>query len=164
MKTLVFGVCLLLALGPSPPADGSDGDLARSLDGLAWLGGCWGSEDSRGSAEECWMGPKAGLMLGVHRDVSPSGQLFFEFLRIEAGEDGVVYLASPKGRPATPFTLVRLEDHGATFENPEHDFPQRIRYWRDADGQTLRVRIGTLDGQGKSIEWTWSRRPAGEAW
>jgi hypothetical protein len=162
MKPLGAGICLLLALAPRPPAHG--GEAAPSLDRLAWLGGCWGSEDSRGSAEECWMGPKAGLMLGVHRDVSPSGQIFFEFLRIEARAGGVFYLASPKGRTPTPFKLVRLEDHDATFENAEHDFPQRIRYSFDAVAQSVRVQIGTIDGQGRSAEWNWSRRPAGRTW
>jgi hypothetical protein len=162
MKALTVGVCLLLAAGAGPPSDG--GEAEPSLDRLAWLGGCWGAEESRGSAEECWMQPKAGLMLGVHRDVSPSGQLFFEFLRIEARDGDIVYLASPKGRPATPFALARLEERSVTFENPEHDFPQRIRYSRDAAGQTLTVRIGTVDGKGKAVEWTWHRRPAGEAW
>ncbi len=150
MKALAVSVCLLLAVGMLPPSARSGAE--PSLDRLAWLEGCWGSEDSRGSAEECWMGPKAGLMLGVHRDVSPSGQPFFEFLRIEAREGDIVYLASPKGRPATPFPLARLEERSVTFENPEHDFPQRIRYSRDAAGQTLTVRIGTIDGKGKSAE------------
>jgi len=164
MRPLVVAVCLLLALGPPPPAEGADGDVGHSLDGLAWLGGCWGADDSRGSAEECWMGPRGGVMLGVHRDVSPSGQVFFEFLRIEAREGGVFYLASPKGRPPTPFKLVRLEDQSATFENPEHDFPQRIQYSLDAVGPLLRVRIGTINEDGESTEWTWTRRTARESW
>jgi hypothetical protein len=164
MKPLLVGVCLFLALGPPLPVYGSDGDSQPSLDGLAWLAGCWGAEDSRGWAEECWLAPRGGVMLGVHRDVAPSGQVFFEFLRIEARADGVFYLASPKGRPPTPFELVGHEGRSATFENAEHDFPQRIRYSLDGVGPVLRVRIGTIDGEAESTEWNWTRRPAREDW
>jgi hypothetical protein len=164
MRAMTVSVCMLLAVGLSPSANEANEDIGRSLEGLAWLAGCWGSEESRGAAEECWMGPRAGLMLGVHRDVPPSGQPFFEFLRIEARKDGVFYLASPKGRPPTPFRLVRLEAQSATFENAEHDYPQRIQYTRDAAGPVLRVQIGTIDGKGESAEWTWSRRADGEGW
>ena len=41
------------------------------------------------------------------------------------------------------------------FENPTHDFPQRIIYWKD--GADLRARIeGTQNGKEGSQEWRWS--------
>ena len=41
------------------------------------------------------------------------------------------------------------------FENPVHDFPQRIIYWKD--GADLRARIeGTQKGKEGSMEWRWS--------
>jgi hypothetical protein len=73
-------------------------------------------------------------------------------------DDGVHYLASPMGRtPATVFHLVVCEDRKAVFENPEHDFPQRIIYWQPEAG-ILCARIeGTEAGQAKASEWQWGR-------
>jgi hypothetical protein len=107
--------------------------------------------------EEVWTAPRGGTMLALHRDVKDGRTLSFEYLRIESGPDGLVYQASPRGRPATPFPLKEAADKKVVFENPEHDFPRRILYWMDAGG-ALHARIeGTLQGKAASEEWTWRR-------
>ena len=83
--------------------------------------------------------------------------LSFEFLRIESDQDGLVYLASPRGRPATPFRLVESAKARVVFANPQHDFPQRILYWLAEDG-LLHARIeGEQRGKPASEEWAWRR-------
>jgi hypothetical protein len=43
----------------------------------------------------------------------------------------------------------------AVFANPEHDYPQRIIYWRDGD-DSLCARIeGQRDGQVRTSSWSW---------
>jgi hypothetical protein len=111
--------------------------------------------------EEIWLAPKGGMLLGLHRDVVPGQRAFFEFLRIVESGDGIVYEASPGGRPATAFTLTSLDGERAVFENPAHDFPQRIIYMRQGDDLRARVE-GMQNGRARSEEWAWRRRsPAG---
>ncbi len=127
-----------------------------SLQELAWMAGYWSSDDDGERMEECWLPPDGDMMLGVHRDIGASGKTGFEYLRIVASEEGVVYLASPGGRPATPFTLVQSDGERAVFENLEHDFPQRIIYWRQ--GEVLHARIeGEMEGALGGMEWSWER-------
>ena len=84
-------------------------------------------------------------MLGLNRTVSKDGKrVAFEFLRIEQRADGPVYLASPSGKPATPFRLTAIDGTSAVFENPEHDFPRSIRYTRQADG-SLAVHLAGIE-------------------
>lgn len=138
---------------------------ASALDRLAWLAGSWGTPEEAGAegppprlSEELWMAPRGGLMLGVHRDLAgtPLRARAFEFLRIEERADlGLVLLASPNGRPATEFALAELADGEVVFENPEHDFPQRISYRAVGDG--LEVRAEDLAGD-RRLAWTWTRR------
>ena len=99
-------------------------------------------------------------MLGVHRDLRDGRASFFEFLRIAlTREGGIVYLASPAGRnPPTVFPAIVLEENRAVFENPEHDFPQRIEY-RLYEEETLVVTISMADGS-KRTTWRWPRRRA----
>ena len=102
--------------------------------------------------EEHWTAPKGNSMVGLHRDVGKGRTLLFEFLRIEQQGDQIVYLSMPNGRsPATPFPLKELSGTRVVFENPAHDFPQRIIYWKD--GNDLRARI----------EGTRTARPAGKS-
>ena len=136
------------------------GVTTPNLSDLAWLAGSWTGVQGGVEMEEYWQAPKGNSMLGLHRDVAKSRTVSFEFLRIEAKPEGVTYWASPGGRPATPFRLVELKGKRVVFENPEHDFPQRIIYWLSSDG-ALHAKIeGTQDGKSSSAEWTWRRSPS----
>lgn len=138
-------------------ATGVEGRQAKpTLDSLAWMAGSW-SGTSRGiEMEEQWTEPKGNSMIGMHRDVGKGRTLGFEFLRIEQTGDAIVYLSMPGGRsPATPFPLKEVDGKRVVFENPSHDFPQRIIYWKD--GVDLRARIeGTNNGKDAGMEWRWS--------
>jgi hypothetical protein len=146
----------LTATAAAPAIAAADG--ATSVEELSWLAGHWLSESGGRRSEEIWTDAAGGVLVGVHRDVDSSGQVAFEFLRITEQEGWIVYLASPGGRPATAFRLVGTAERTATFENSEHDFPQRIVYRLDADG-VLSARIeGEVDGETRSSEWRWRRR------
>jgi hypothetical protein len=126
------------------------------LEPLAWMAGSWSSEQDGTRLEEHWIQPSGATMLGVNRTVRDGRTVFFEYLRIERSDDGVVLQASPLGRAPTVFTLVELTEGRVVFENPDHDFPQRIIYWRDGD--ELRARIeGDENGVPKASEWSWRR-------
>lgn len=131
------------------------------LSGLAWLVGSWVRTSDESLSEEHWMPPRGGVMLGMSHEVVRGRMVFFEYLRIEAQPDGVYYLASPKGRqPPTAFRMIESEPRRVVFENPAHDFPQRIAYWLDGGG-VLHARIeGLENGRAKSSEWEWQRVPA----
>ena len=121
-----------------------------------WMAGSWQGTSDNVKMEEHWTVPGGGVMLGMHRDVMPSGKFAFEFLRIEQKDDSLVYLAMPSGRPATPFPLKTMTDSRVVFENAEHDYPKRIIYWRDGARLCARTE-GTIRGKEESEEWCWSR-------
>jgi hypothetical protein len=132
---------------------------ATDLAELAWMAGSWTGVEGAVEMEEYWQAPKGNSMLGIHRDIAKARTVSFEFLRIEATPEGITYWGSPGGTPATPFRLVELKAKRVVFENPEHDFPQRIIYWLGNDG-ALHARIeGTQNGKSSSMEWTWRRAP-----
>ena len=148
MKALIgAGLALLLAAEAPPPARVGD---------LGWMAGRWESREGGRWTEESWAAPRAGMMLGYSRSGRGESLGEFEFLRIEAGADGVpVYLAQPGGGPPVGFPLARADRSGATFENPAHDFPQRISYRRDGD--TMVATISAMDGS-HAMSWTYRRQ------
>ena len=130
-----------------------------SIESLAWMAGTWRGDEGGMVMEEHWMEPRGGMMPGLHRDTRPGKKTDFEYLRIEEGPEGLVYQASPQGAPATSFPLKSLEPRKVVFENPAHDFPQRILYWLDADG-VLHARIeGPMNGKQVGEEWAWRKSP-----
>ena len=123
MKRLFAAGLALLLTGQAPPP-------ARVAD-LGWMSGRWTTIVNNVTTEEAWSEPRGGVMLGYSRSASGERLREFEFLRIQAGEDGVpAYLAQPGGRPPVAFRLTAHDTASATFDNPQHDFPQRIAYER----------------------------------
>ncbi|APV52278.1 hypothetical protein BWI17_04155 [Betaproteobacteria bacterium GR16-43] len=124
---------------------------------LEWMTGTWVHETPEGRTTETWLGPGNGLMVAANLATWKSGRKFFEFLRIGDTPDGFSYYASPGGKPVTEFKLKTLGDRKVVFENPQHDFPQRILYWRDGEALVARIE-GTAGGKEKGEEWRFVRQ------
>ena len=96
------------------------------------------------------------MLIGYSRSGRGETVREFEFLRIQAGADGALaYWASPGGRAPVAFRLVSASGTEAVFENPQHDFPQRIRYVRAGD--RLTATISAIDGS-NAMSWNYERR------
>ncbi len=120
---------------------------------LDFLEGHWRSAPGPEVSEEVWTDGAGGIHLGVNRSISGDRAQAFEYLRIVSDAAGdVQYCAQPGGGPGTCFRMVESGEHHAVFENPDHDFPQRIRYARS--GNLLTATISDLEGsQSFSFEW-----------
>jgi hypothetical protein len=148
MRRLAAATLALLLLAQAPPA-------ARVED-LAWMSGRWLASEDGHWTEEIWSGPRGGTLMGFSWSGEGATIREYEFLRIQSGEDDeIVYLAQPNGGAGIGFYLVRAEGTSATFENPAHDFPQRIRYVRSED--TLTATISAIDGS-RARSWTYRKQ------
>ena len=117
---------------------------ATEIAELAWLSGCWQSDGSHRQVTEHWMKPEGGTMLGMNRTISGGKTAAYEFMRIEQEENGdIYYVAQPSGQKEARFKLTKAADDEAIFENPEHDFPQRVIYRKREDGSLL----GRIEGE-----------------
>lgn len=119
-----------------------------------WLSGYWLSCEGGRETAENWIGADAGMLLGTNR----SGDAY-EFLRIAPnGRGGLSYFSMPNGRsPPTEFAMTAHAGQRAVFENPAHDFPQRIIYERSGDTLTARIEGPGENGQTASMEWRFRR-------
>ena len=103
------------------------------------------------------MKPAGGNMLGVSHTVAEGRTREFEFMRIMQDANGdIFFVANPSGQRDARFKLTTSTKTEARFENPNHDFPQRIIYRREGD--TLLGRIeGTSKGTEKSADFPLKR-------
>ena len=146
------------AFAAEPPAPATTGTGAASpLASLAWLSGSWVGTQGEMTTEEHWTDASGGLMLGMNRARRGGRAVMFEFLRIVARGDSISYVALPRGRNETPFPMKELSGKRVVFENPAHDFPQRIIYWQDKPGELHARTEGLMDGKVVSEEWIWKR-------
>ena len=124
---------------------------------LDWLAGYWLSCEDGVEVSETWSRRRGGIMLGSSI-TSGDDSFSWEQTRIEAEADGLVFHAQPRGQPPAAFRLARSGPSEAMFENPDHDFPQRVVYRRDGDRLTGRIE-GTSGGTGHAIEWHYRAAP-----
>ena len=131
---------------------------SSALDRLAWLGGCWAIETAEAGSVEHWTLPAGGTLLGISRTVRAGKTTEYEFLQIREAADGrLVYVALPSGQKETAFPMVRLNDEEVVFENPAHDFPQRILYRRDGSNRLVARIEGLRGGKLRAIDFPMKR-------
>lgn len=120
----------------------------------AWLTGCHVETKGESWTEECWTIPRAGNMLGSGRSGKGNTLRSWENMRVERNADGtLVFWGSPQGAPAVPFTATSVTASEIVFSNPAHDYPQRIRYWRE--GKSIHAETALKDGS-KAMRWTYA--------
>ena len=121
---------------------------------LVWLVGDRRQVGDSSIVEEVWIGG-GDMLLGVSATTREGRTTEYEHLRI--GKDGsgrLAYFSSPSGQTPAVFRLKSYDGTRVVFENPTHDFPQRIIYWRQAGG-VVGARIeGAVDGKDRGREWT----------
>jgi hypothetical protein len=112
-------------------------------------------EDGASWSDEMWTDPRGGLMLGIARMGFGPQLRSWELTQIRQKSDGSIsFFAQPTGRPATEFPMVLVSAEAIEFANPAHDYPQRIRYWRQ--GKLLMAETSKIDG---SEVMRWNYRP-----
>lgn len=148
--TLVLAVGLVVLAGTA-----AGQTAARSLSDLRFMSGCWESAPGKKmQTSEQWMKPVGGMMLGMGRTVADGKAVDYEFMRIEQRGADIFFIARPRAnKEDTEFKMVAGSATEAVFENPAHDFPQRVIYRLAKDG-SLAPRIeGTVNGKTKAIDF-----------
>lgn len=145
-------ITALIALGLALTGTPLAADVGPPMPG--WMAGAWGEAKGDKWTEEYWTPPRAGLMMGAGRNGTGGTLRGWEVMRIEKDAQGrISFLGSPEGAPPVRFPLLRSSAEEIVFANPGHDYPQRIRYWRE--GKRLHAEVSLADGS-KAIRWNYS--------
>ena len=117
---------------------------AAELSSLDWLLGSWQRTGMAAgtSGDEHWR-RQAEALEGEGRSYRQGELRFQERLRIVNDGGQLYYVADVAGNPApVRFALVEQGRDSVVFENPKHDFPQRIAYRRNGRQLTATVSAG----------------------
>ncbi len=130
---------------------------------LGWLSGHWRGEGAAKAGgrewhEEVWSAPAGLRMTGRGRTGVGTVVRSTESLTIRPGAGGATMLeARPAGQK--PHSFRRRPSTGErelVFEDPYHDYPQRITYRREGD--VLTATISRMDGS-RAVSWVYRLQP-----
>ena len=94
------------------------------------------------------MSPRGHSMIGVGRTVRGDQLVEYQFIVLREQEGQLAYQAHPSGQPSAKFLSKTVSDAEVVFENPAHDFPQRVGYRRDGPDALLGVDRGNPERAG----------------
>jgi hypothetical protein len=122
----------------------------QDLDKTHWLLGTWVNHTARGEVFESWKKQADGSLAGKSYAVKGADTLVFETVLLAQEKDALYYIPTVpnqnQGQPVR-FKGTRITAEDLTFENPEHDFPQRITYTRIKSDSLVAEIYGTRNGQ-----------------
>ena len=126
---------------------------------IAWMQGCWETSSPQRTIDEQWMSPRGGSMLGMSRTVRDGRLVEHELMILSERGDQLAYEAHPSGQKPATFLSSTLTASTVVFENPAHDFPQRIGYERKGPDALTAWVEGPQNGRTRRIEYAYQRAP-----
>jgi Domain of unknown function (DUF6265) len=141
-----------------------------TLADLAWLEGGWRGDWGPRVAEQVWMSPRAGLMVGTFRLVEDGKTLLIELFTFLEKRGGIEFrfrhftpeLAPWEKSDATLLTLESFDAKRFVFVNPLNGQPKHAIFTRlDPDSYVSRSEILPENGGLQVIEITYRRERPG---
>lgn len=134
--------------------------MPHSLNDLSWLIGTWKNTDDKGIAYEVWNKENDTLYTGKSFYLKGKDTIPQETMLLRQKGTELLYIPTVvnqnNGEPVQ-FRLTNITKEEAVFENPTHDFPQKITY-RNMGTDSLMASIsGTLSGKTRVVLFPMSR-------
>ncbi len=130
--------------------------FSQNLSELRWILGSWEMIEGPATTTEFWEMQDDSTFVGNGITKQGDTVLFEEGLHIEIRNGTMSYVAILPDKTAH-FKLTKLDEHSATFEDPENDFPSKILY--DLEGEKMNITLfGSDNGEEQNIKMSLSRK------
>ena len=99
-------------------------------------------------------------MLSMGRTVRDGKLVEYESVVLREQVGQLAYEAHPSGQPSAVFMASKVDGSTVIFENPAHDYPQRVGYTRNGDSLLAWI-DGTANGKTRRVEFPYRRVACG---
>lgn len=125
----------------------------NQLQAADWLIGTWENQDPQGKMIEIWSKANDSIYIGESYYIKGKDTLHSEQIQLVQVGDKVQYIPTVKGQnndQPVNFNLTSKTDKELVFENPKHDFPQKIVYKKITADSLVATISGTQQGKASS--------------
>ncbi len=123
---------------------------------VGWLAGCWANRSGKITSYELWKKISDTLYEGKSFTIKGDDIAVDEtMLLVQRGND-LWYIPTVKNQndgKQVPFRLTSAENKQLVFENPGHDFPQKITYTQWSADSLVAEISGTIEGKQQSRQF-----------
>lgn len=136
----------------------SCGDNKVTISDFSWLQGKWTGVSSDEIIFEKWTIASNGSMDGFSGSISNGDTIYTETVKIEQRGNDIFYVPSVKhnGGPVD-FKFTGYKNDSIVFENPLHDFPQRVIYFKLSNNKLYACIDGLSKGKYMRMEFPYEK-------
>ena len=123
---------------------------ASSLSSAKWLLGKWGNQTQRGKMVEEWSPVNDSTYGGRSYMITATDSIPLGSIILKKEGSDIFYIPTVKGQnndQPVKFKLTASSANQLVFENPAHDFPQKITYTLETEDSLMAEISGTVKGQ-----------------
>ncbi|WP_294672070.1 DUF6265 family protein [uncultured Fluviicola sp.] len=135
LTSLSLAALLITACGGKEDSPEKRQEKSR-LEKAAWLLGSWKNSSDQGTMTETWTKDNADSYSAKTYFVIGKDTVFRELSRLEETGSNLQCVISIEGendeKPVT-FVMTKQSEQNLVFENPKHDFPNKITYQQKGD-------------------------------
>lgn len=167
-KYLLFLLLPVLLISCKNNSEGEKSETAivqknyEEIAKLQWLIGTWTNESDKQYSQETWSQENDSIFTAysfVEEDKKKV--VFAETMALEQkGDDLILTVATANQNDSKPvkFKMISLENGQVTFENKNHDFPERITYANPVNDSLHAWIEGKVEGEVRKIDFKFSRK------
>lgn len=165
MKKTIYALALLAAIGITsckeahdaklPPVEAAPKTYAE-IKKADWFLGHWENNSKEGNLSEIWTKENDSTFHGETYFVIDKKTVFSESVKLWQKENQLIYEVAVKGQndeKPVEFTLTSSSDKQLIFENPKHDYPNKITYNQITKDSIVAEISGMKDGKSKSEQF-----------
>jgi hypothetical protein len=166
MKKIIYTLTIIvLIISSACTKYDAKGNIIKSYDELQkakWLLGEWEKSDSLGILKETWVSKDDSTFVGQSYYIqNKKDTLHDEQIELVQDSEHLIYKATVKGEnndAPIPFQMTKDEDSLLVFENPKHDYPQKIQYKLLKNGSLIATVSGKQNGKNSLENYPMTRK------
>ncbi len=147
MKKLIYILPIIFLV--SCKKNSSENKFAK-LEKMNWLIGNWEQTLPDGTLKETWTKQNDSTFSGDSYFINTKDTVHFESIQLVQKAEQLTYIATVVGQNSekpVAFKLTSDTDDTFTFENPAHDYPQKISYKKVSDTSLIASISGKQQGK-----------------
>ncbi len=151
--TLLLLIMTFASCKKSNSAENAEKEKIKSS---RWLLGTWENKSAEGSLKEIWSKVNDSTFEGQSYFIKVKDTIHFETIQLQQIGDEFTYTATVKGQnndKPVAFKMTNSTETELVFENPTHDYPQKISYKNLSKGSITAEISGTQAGKPSSEKY-----------